>query len=278
MPTSAACPAAAGTGTPTTIAIDGNDIKATNVNGLTFKGFGVLSANGTSEVLMDYKSEHPDKYVEMLKVLFGGTNPIMTQVKIEMGNDRNNSTGPDAATMRTANEAANIKRDPSFQLAADAKKFQPSLKVSILRWNSPAWANTTDKIYTWYKNTILTAYREYGTMVDYVNPGLNERAADLTWTKTYASRVKSDTTGFNDATEQALYNAIKIIISDEADLGTFGDDMTSDTALRSAVSVAGYHYNTDDDASGNFKKLAEQYDKEVWNSEAQATFGNSAFR
>jgi hypothetical protein len=54
--------------------------------------------------------------------------------------------------------------------------------------------------------------------------------------------------------------------------------MVSDTALRSAVSVAGYHYNTDDDANGNFKKLAEQYDKEVWNSEAQATFGNSAFR
>jgi hypothetical protein len=278
MPTSTACPAATGTGTPTAISIDGDDIKATNVNGLTFKGFGVLSANGTSEVLMDYKSEHPDKYVEMLKVLFGGTNPIMTQVKIEMGNDQNNSTGPDATTMRTANEAANVKRDPSFQLAADAKKLQPSLKVSILRWNSPGWANNTDKIYTWYKNTILTAYREYGYMVDYVNPGLNERAADLTWTKTYASRVKSDTTGFNDATEQALYNTIKVIISDEADLGTFGDDLVSDTALRSAVSVAGYHYNTDDDASGNFKKLAEQYDKEVWNSEAQATFGNSAFR
>ncbi|HEX7599677.1 MAG TPA: sugar-binding protein, partial [Polyangia bacterium] len=61
-------------------------------------------------------------------------------------------------------------------------------------------------------------------------------------------------------------------------LGGFGDDMVSDTALRAAVSVAGYHYNTDDDANGNFKKLAEQYDKEVWNSEAQATFGNSAFR
>src|SRR6185369_6884786 len=27
-----------------------------------------------------------------------------------------------------------------------------------------------------------------------------------------------------------------------------------------------------------FKKLAEQFDKEVWNSEAQATFGNSSFR
>lgn len=44
------------------------------------------------------------------------------------------------------------------------------------------------------------------------------------------------------------------------------------------MSVAGYHYNTDDDSAGNFKKLAEQFDTEIWNSEAQATFSNTAFR
>ena len=273
-----ACGGFTGTGTETDITVDGNDVKAGNVNGLPFKGFGVLSANGTSEVLLDYKSEHPDKYVELLKILFGGSNPIMTQVKIEMGNDRNNSTGPDAATMRLSSEAANVRRDPSFQLAADAKKLNPNLKVSILRWNAPGWVKSNDNVYTWYKNTILAAYRAYGYMVDYVNPGVNESAPDLTWTKQYASRVKTDTAGFGDATEQALYNAIKVVISDEAGLGSFGDDMVSDATLRDAVAVAGYHYNTDDDSAGNFKKLAEQYDKEVWNSEAQATFSNTAFR
>lgn len=278
LPAVKACGGFTGTGTETTISLDGNNIKATNVNGLTFKGFGVLSANGTSELLMDYKSEHPDKYVELLEVLFAGTHPLITQVKIEMGNDRNNSTGPDAATMRLSSEAANVKRAPGFQLAADAKKTNPNLKVSILRWNSPAWVKTNDNVYTWYKNTILTAYRTYGFMVDYVNPGVNERGADLTWTKQYASKVKTDTAGFADATEQALYNNIKVIISDEAALGSFGDDLVGDAALRDAVSVAGYHYFTDDDEAGNFTKLAEQYDKEVWNSEAQATFSNSAFR
>ena len=273
-----ACGGYTGTGTATTLALDGDNIKASNVNGLTFKGFGVLSANGTSEVLIDYKSEHPEKYTELLKILFGGTNPIMTQVKIEMGNDRNNSTGPDAATMRLASEAANVKRDPSFQLAADAKKLNPNLKVSILRWNAPGWVKNNDNVYTWYKNSILAAYRSYGYMVDYVNPGVNESTPDLTWTKQYADRIKADTSGFADATEQALYNNIKVVISDEAGLGSFGDSMVSDATLRAAVSVAGYHYNTDDDSAGNFKKLAEQYDKEVWNSEAQATFSNSAFR
>lgn len=272
-----ACPASSGNAA-TAITLDGSNVKATNLNGLTFKGFGVLSANGTSELLMDYKSEHPEVYAQLLQILFGGEHPIITHVKVEMGNDRNNSTGPDPATMRLASEAANVKRHPGFQLAADAKKLNPNLKVSILRWNAPGWANTNDKVYTWFKNTILAAYRSYGYMVDYVNPGLNERTADLAWTKLYASRVQADTAGFADATEQGLYRKIGVVISDEADLGTFGGTATSDATLRDVIAAAGYHYNTDDDSGGNFKKLAEQFDKEVWNSEAQATFGNSSFR
>ena len=261
------------------VLLDGNDIKANNKNGLTFKGFGVLSANSTSALLLDYKTQHPDVYEEMLQILFGGDHPIMTQVKIEMGNDRNNSTGPDPATMRTEDEEANVRRHPGFQLAADAKAINPDLKVSILRWNAPAWANNNnDKIYKWYKNTILAAYREFGYMVDFVNPHINEHAPDLTWTKQYANRVKADNEGFESPEEQALYNKIKVVISDEVGIGSFGGSMVSDASLREAAPIAGYHYNTDDDSSGNFKKLAEQYDIEVWNSEAQATFSNSAFR
>jgi hypothetical protein len=260
------------------IVLNGDDIKAANVNGLTFKGFGLLSANSTSALLLDYKSENPEEYAELLRILFGGANPVVTHVKIEMGNDRNQSTGPDPASMRSATEAPNVKRVPGFQLAADARKVNPDLKVSILRWNAPAWADTNTKIYSWYKRTILEAYRTYGYMADYVNPGLNERTADLNWTKQYADLVKSDSAGFASSTERALYNNIGVVISDEASTGTFGDEMVADTTLRDAVEVAGYHYYTDDDRAGSFKALAEQFDKEVWNSEAQATFSNSAFR
>ncbi|WP_246608108.1 sugar-binding protein [Paractinoplanes toevensis] len=259
------------------VAVNAADIAAGNVNGLTFKGFGVLSANSTSALLLDYKAQHPDSYARLLRILFGGEHPIMTHVKIEMGNDRNNSTGPDPATMRWETEPADVARAPGFQLAADAKRINPDLKVSILRWNAPAWADSNDKIYRWYKDTILAAYRAYGFMVDYVNPGVNEAAADLTWTKRYANLVRTDTTGFRPG-EADRYHRIKIVISDEAGIGTFGPSMTADADLRTAVAVAGYHYNTDDDSAGSFKQLAEQYDKEVWNSEAQATFSNSAFR
>jgi hypothetical protein len=115
-------------------------------------------------------------------------------------------------------------------------------------------------------------------MVDDVNPGVNESVPDLTWTTQYAARVKADATGFNNTTEQALYNGIQVVISDEVGIGSFGGDMVTDTTLRNAVSVAAYHYNTDDDSAGDFTKLAEQFDKEIWTSEAQATFSNTAFR
>lgn len=262
----------------TKILLDGNDIRPDNVNGLTFKGFGVLSGNSTSALLMDYKSEQPEAYAQMLKILFGGDRPLIDHVKIEMGNDRNNSTGPDPSTMRTEDEKANVARHPGFQLAADAKAVNPAVKVSFLRWNAPAWANSNDKIYTWYKNTILAAYREYGYMVDYVNPHINEHAPDLAWTKQYGAMVKGDTEGFKNDQEKELYHSIQLVISDEVGIGSFGDAMVSDLSLREAVAAAGFHYNTDDDSKGNFKRLADEFDKEIWNSEAQATFSNSAFR
>src|SRR5690625_3609539 len=35
-----------------------------------FKGYGAVSANNTSRLLLDYKEEHPDKYWEIMRLLF----------------------------------------------------------------------------------------------------------------------------------------------------------------------------------------------------------------
>ncbi|MGC4067437.1 MAG: hypothetical protein QM784_22880 [Polyangiaceae bacterium] len=58
--TPTACEPMTSEGEPIRVSLDGDAIAAKNVNGLTFKGFGVLSANGTSELLMDYKSDTPN--------------------------------------------------------------------------------------------------------------------------------------------------------------------------------------------------------------------------
>ena len=170
-------PASAAVTDPVVVTVAGADVAtaALNRNGLTFKGFGVLSANSTSALLLDYKSQHPDKYWELIETLFGGEHPIMNTVKIEMGNDRNTSTGPNAATMRSRDEYPNVLREPGFQLAADAQLVaHGDVHVSILRWNRPTWVANHQDQYIWFKNTVLAAYREYGVMVDSINPDTNE--------------------------------------------------------------------------------------------------------
>lgn len=62
------------------VVLNGNDIAVNNVNGLTYKGFGMLSGNSTSDLLMDYKAEQPKAYAELMQYLFGGNYPIMNHV------------------------------------------------------------------------------------------------------------------------------------------------------------------------------------------------------
>ena len=266
------------------VTVDGDQIQSENINGLTFKGFGLLSGNSTSDLLMDYKAENPEAYARLMQYLFGGKFPIMNHVKLEMGNDCNNSTGPESATKRNREETANVRRNPGWQLAADAKKINPDVKVSILRWNQPAWVKTDQDIYTWYKETILQAYETYGFMVDYVNPNINERwrgKTDVAFAKKFADWIASETEQtIPDDTARGLFQKMKLIVSDEAGTvsSAVSEQLKADEDFFNAVSVVGYHYSPYDDANGGMTWLAEQMDKEVWNSEAQAAFSNSAFR
>jgi hypothetical protein len=282
---------------PVVVTVNGADVAtaAKNVNGLTFKGFGLLSGNSTSSLLMDYKSQHPDQYWQLVQTLFGGSNPIMNTVKIEMGNDRNTSTGPEAATMRTRAEYPNVQREPGFQLAADAQKVaQGTVHVSLLRWSRPTWVATDADQYIWFKNTVLAAYRAYGIMVDSINPDTNETGTpNISLYESFSGWLRNDTAGYEGATaddpnngftsaqEAQLFHSIKTIAADT--VGTppvsFGNTMTAtDPKLRNAVDVVGFHYSSADDSNGNMKKLAQQFDKEVWNSEGQSTFSSSADR
>ena len=114
---------------------------AQNVNGWTYKGLGMLNGNSTSNLLLDYKAESPDAYWAMMRYLFGGDYPLFSNIKMEMGNDGNNSTGAEACTMRYEDEEADASRSPGFVMAADAKTINPNVKVSILRWGCPNWVN-----------------------------------------------------------------------------------------------------------------------------------------
>lgn len=276
------------------IQIDGIDVEkaASNVNGLTFKGFGVLSANSTSNLLPDYREEAPEKYNEMLNVLFGGEHPIMNHVKIEMGNDGNNSTGADSCTMRYEDEDADASRSPGFVLAADVKEINPNVKVSILRWEMPGWVrNYWDKdktgkgyesVYKWYRDTVFDAYEKYGYILDYINPDKNETGTpDDAFIKWFKDRMSTEDE-FPDYMDEAainLYHNIKIIASDENTSLNIVPDMRKDSKLYDSIDAVGFHYSTGTDkTTKDYVNMADIDDKEVWYSEGCGSFSYTEFQ
>lgn len=273
---------------PGQIVLTKEDLDAANLkdNGLTWKGWGMLNGNSTSNLLLDYKAEHPDEYWEMMEYLFGGEYPLFTHIKMEMGNDGNNSTGAEACTMRYADEEADASRSPGFVMAADAKKINPDVKVSVLRWGMPTWVQQKwdsdrtgagyEAMYKWYKETIFDAYEKFGYVVDFVNPDRNETDdPDEDFIKWFANKVANETEFPDYFTEDAkqAYNNIRIIASDENKGLLIVPSMRADKDLYDAVDIIGFHYRTN--ATDDYVKMADVDDKEVWYSEGCATFGYS---
>ena len=266
------------------VSLTGADVEAAakNVNGWTYKGLGMLNGNSTSNLLLDYKAESPNAYWAMMNYLFGGDYPLFSNIKMEMGNDGNNSTGAEACTMRYEDEEADASRSPGFVMAADAKKINPNVKVSILRWGCPNWVNAYSgeekyaAIYKWYKETIFDAYEKYGYVVDYINPDTNETGnPDGAIIKYFANALKNEKNFPSYFTEEAkqAYNNIKIVASDENKSLNIVPLMRQDEGVYNAVDAIGFHYRTN--ATDDYINMADVDDKEVWYSEGCATFGYS---
>ena len=276
------------------IVVDGDNVDAAakNVNGLTYKGYGVLSGNSTSNLLMDYKTEAPDVYQQLLEVLFGGEYPLMTHIKMEMGNDGNNSTGADSCTMRFEEEEADVSRSPGFQLAADAKKINPDVKVSFLYWERPAWVQQAwtsdrkgagyDALYKWYRETVFDAYEKYGYVVDYINPDKNETSdPDEDLIKWFKNKLvtEQDFPEYMDEAAQEAYHNIKIIASDENTSLNIVPSMRNDKDFYDVVDAIGFHYRAGDASStADYRTMADVDDKEIWYSEGCASFSYTEYQ
>ncbi len=273
---------------PTDILIKGTDIDAANLkkNGLTYKGFGMLNGNSTSNLLLDYKAENSTEYWEMMKYLFGGEYPLFTHIKMEMGNDGNNSTGAEACTKRYKEEEADASRSPGFVMAADAKKINPNVKISILRWELPKWVEEAgfnenkqtgwDAFYLWYKETIFDAYEKYGYVVDFINPDKNETGdPNKEFIKWFAKKIEeeADFPSYMGQDARDAYHNIRIIASDENKGLKIVPYMREDADLYQAVDIIGFHYRTS--ATDDYVRMADVDNKEVWYSEGCATFGYS---
>ncbi len=257
-----------------TVIIDATQLDENPAN--RFKGYGALTCNNTSRLLLDYKEENPEAYWDLMDMLFNPDKGAgMTHVKIEMGNDSNTSSGTEPATMRSSTEKANVRRGAGFTLAADAKKINPKVEVSVLRWAPPRWVQTNnstvsssnyENFYKWYKETAISFYEEFGLYLDYINPDRNETGSpDTAFVIWFAERVKADDTFPN-------YDKVKIIASDENTSMNIANSMvgsnTTGQKLRALVDVMGYHYQMA--SSANYVTSNQTYNKEIWYSEGVA--------
>ncbi|MGN0633558.1 MAG: glycosyl hydrolase family 59 [Oscillospiraceae bacterium] len=251
------------------IVIDGD--KANTAENKLFRGQGLISANNSSRLLMDYKTENPDKYWEIMNYIFGEEGMAMTHLKVEMGADINSSSGTEPAVKRTEDEPADVTRGAAYQLAADAKSINPDITLDMLWWSEPLWVSNASDVYAarykWYKETLDAAYNVYGLEFDYVGAVQNERGADTEWIKYLAKHLDEETDCPYD------YSQIKIVAGDEVCTWQIADKMLKDEELLNAIDVVGSHYTSW--ASANARKLADEYGKELWFSEASPSMSYS---
>ena len=246
------------------VVIDGKT--ANKAENMLYRGNGMVSANNSSRLLLDYKQKSPEAYREILEYLFGSDGLAISHLKIEMGADINSSSGTEPSVKRTEEETADVTRGAGYQLAADAKAVNPDLTLDMLWWSEPEWVSGADDVYAarykWYKETLDAAYNTYGLKFDYVSAVQNERAYDSEWIKYLSAHLKAESDAPYD------YSKIKIVGGDEVCTWNIADEMLEDEELRDAIDVVGSHYTSR--ASDSAKKLAEEYGKELWFSEASS--------
>lgn len=254
------------------VTIDGNTVNMDD--GTVYRGLGVVTGNNSSRLLMDYKTQNPDAYWEIMNLLFKPDYGAgLTHIKIEFGTDVNSSSGTEPSIMRSADEQADVTRGAGFMFAADALSINPDITVDLLRWGEPKWVTDAfnesqekgfEARYKWYKAAIDGAYDKYGMKFTHVSADMNEAdTVDTEWIIYFADRLN------NETDERYDYGEIKIVASDEIGSWKIADEMMTNETLRDSVDILAEHYNTW--ASDKAKMLNKSYGKEIWYTEGVAS-------
>lgn len=254
------------------VSIDGNTVNMDD--GTVYRGLGVVTGNNSSRLLMDYKTQNPDAYWEIMNLLFKPDYGAgLTHIKIEFGTDVNSSSGTEPSIMRSADEPADVTRGAGFMFADDALSINPDITVDLLRWGEPKWVTDAfseseekgfEARYKWYKAAIDGAYDKYGMKFTHISADMNEAdKVDTDWIIYLADRLN------NESDQRYDYSMIKIVASDEIGSWKIADEMMTNETLREAVDILAEHYNTW--ASDNAKALNKTYGKEVWYTEGVAS-------
>ncbi|GGI45591.1 hypothetical protein GCM10008018_12930 [Paenibacillus marchantiophytorum] len=239
-----------------------------SVLGRTFDGEGVLSGGGgNTRLLIDYPEPYRSDILDYLfKPNFGAG---YTHLKVEVGGDMNSTSGTEPSHARTLaeNSAPNMNRGYELWLMSEAKKRNPNIVLSILEWGAPQWIgnmwsqNNADYLVSYIKG----AKSVWGLDINYVGGSQNESFNGTSQqARDYIVNILRPTLNNNGLSNVKII-APDILSSDWA----FADGIATDTALKNAVSVIGYHY-----VNGISTANAQNSGLPIWESEGWTGVGD----
>lgn len=232
-----------------------------------WKGIGGSATGGAAALLDDYKYSSPEEYEEIVNILFRkGVGAGLSHIRVEMGSDVNSASGTEGCIMRKSDELSDEPLSAGWQLAADAKKINPRLTVTMTCKSEPRWVTDAfengvqagyNARYVWYRAHIEKAYNELGLKIDCISADNGELSkADPEWILYLSRRLDTETEPLYD------YKKIKIMASDGADGTGAAELMLSDDQLLTAVDVINCRYTALPSESADV--LSRKYSKELW--------------
>lgn len=259
--------------------VQANVSTTVNVNGTgsgrIFEGEGVISGGGgNTKLLIDYPEPYRSDILDYLfKPNFGAA---FHELKVEIGGDINSTSGTEPSHARTRAENANPNMTRGYEtwLIDQAKKRNPSVKLSGLQWGAPGWIDNGN-IWSQDNADYLVSYLKglksvWGYDMDYIAGNQNEQYNGTSQqVRNYIVNILRPTLDNN-----GLSN-VKIVAPDI--LGTdwaFANQIINDAPLKNAVAAIGYHYVNSSSTSN-----AQNSGLPIWESEGWTGIGdwNGAF-
>lgn len=248
---------------PVYIDIDGRT--AIDDENKSWQGLSASLTGGTAQLLLDYKTDSPDSYEELLELLFGENGAGITSVKAEIGCDINSFAGTEPAVSRDNRSFPDVSASPSWQTAADAKRICPSLTVEMIRTGDPKYV--TDEFakseeagmkarFDWYMSCLDAVYEKFGIVPDIICADAEESVkSDFDWIIYLSESLK------NVQSREYSCTDIKISAVQYPESSSLTDEMNGDPRLMHAVDIIDY---CDSGEYGiNEEILANEYGKEI---------------
>jgi galactosylceramidase len=234
------------------------DVKG-DAGGRRFDGIGAVSGGGATSVLLkDYPEPQRGQVLDLLfKPKFGAS---MSALLVEVPGDGNSTQGAEPSHMH-ARDDLNCGRGYEWWLMREAKKRNSELSLDACAWGCPGWVGQghfwSQDMCDYYVKWIEGLKTVYGLNLDAIGcrneKGVNEDFA-------IRFRATLDANGLP---------RVKLHGFDNWDKTKFDwtRDMARDAKLRKAVDIFSNHTMAEMPTPPEVRKLAEELNKPIWNSE-----------